>query len=61
MKSIKRDFGLIISTAIIVCGLFVINNALNEEENSSTIIKVDEKTEIRIIEGTKYRCTLINK
>jgi hypothetical protein len=61
LKSIKRDFGLIISTAIIVCGLFVINNALNEEENSSTIIKVDEKTEIRIIEGTKYRCTLINK
>ena len=61
MKSIKRDFGLIISTIIIVCGLFVINNALNEEENSSTIIKVDEKTEIRIIEGTKYHCTIINK
>jgi hypothetical protein len=61
LKSIKRDFGLIISTAIIICGLFVINNALNEEENSSTIIKVDEKTEIRIIEGTKYHCTIINK
>lgn len=61
MKVFKRDLGLIVSTAIVVSGLFLMNNTLNEEEYSSTIIKVDEKTEIRIIEGTKYRCTLINK
>jgi hypothetical protein len=61
LKVFKRDLGLIVSTAIVVSGLFLMNNTLNEEEYSSTIIKVDEKTEIRIIEGTKYRCTLINK
>jgi hypothetical protein len=61
LKGIKRDLGLIISTAIVVSGLFLMNNALNEEDDSSTVIKVDEKTEIRIVEGTKYRCTIINK
>ena len=61
MKSIGRDLGLIISTTIVVSGLFLMNNSLNEEDDSLTTIKIDEKTEIRIIEGTKYHCTIINK
>jgi hypothetical protein len=61
--SLKRDVGLIITTAMIVSGLFIINDSDYIYETNlspSKIIKVDDKTEIRIIEGTKYKCTVIN-
>lgn len=59
--NIKRDLGIIVSTALIVSGLFIANDSLGSitERSSVKIIKIDDKNEIRIVEGTKYRCTIV--
>jgi hypothetical protein len=58
MIKIKNNIGLIISMLLIVSGFLLLNES--PDEDSTTIINVDKKTQIRIVDGVKYRCTLID-
>ena len=60
--NLKREIGLVVATALIVCGLFMINSPDFEEKTSDIkITKIDKNTEIRVVEGNKYRCTLLHE
>ena len=58
MIKIKNNIGLIVSILLIVSGFLLLNES--PDEDSTTIIYVDKKTQIKIIDGVKYRCTLID-
>jgi len=58
MIKIKNNIGLIVSILLIVSGFLFLNES--PDEDSTTIIYVDKKTQIKIIDGVKYRCTLID-
>lgn len=58
MEKIKNNIGLAISIFLVVAGLFLLSES--PDEDSTKIITVDKKTEIRIVEGIKYRCTVID-
>lgn len=60
--NLKREFGIMISTALIVSGLFMMNNlGFEDNESNVKITKIDKNTEIRVVEGNKYRCTLVQE
>jgi hypothetical protein len=60
-----RDIKLTLAVFMICYGLFLLNDFNKESEERSIsktkIIKIDEKTEIRITEGIKYRCIVVDK
>ena len=58
MIKIKNNTGLIVSILLIVSGFLLLNES--PDEDSTTIIYVDKKTQIKIVDGVKYRCTLID-
>jgi hypothetical protein len=58
MIKIKNNIGLIVSILLIVSGFLLLNES--PDEDSTTIIYVDKKTQIKIVDGVKYRCTLID-
>lgn len=60
--NLKREIGIMISTAAIVSGLFMMNNPdFEDNELNAKITKIDKNTEIRVVEGNKYRCTLLHE
>jgi hypothetical protein len=60
--NLKRELGIMISTAAIVSGLFMINSPdFEDNESNAKITKIDKNTEIRVVEGNKYRCTLLHE
>jgi hypothetical protein len=59
------DMKLYFAGSLIFIGFFLIFDSKDEpqDDNSNNqenveIIKIDDKTEIRIVKGEKYRCTL---
>jgi len=58
MIKIKNNTGLIVSILLIVSGFLLLNES--PDEDSTTIIYVDKKTQIKIVDGVKYRCALID-
>lgn len=58
MQDLKRSFGMSIATLIIILGVTIFYR--NSENDSVKIINVDKNTEIRIVEGVKYRCTIMD-
>ena len=60
--NLKRESGLVVATTVIVSGLFMINSPDFEEKTSDIkITKIDKNTEIRVVEGNKYLCTLLHE
>lgn len=61
-----RDLKLTLSIFMICCGFFILKDFYKKEfedfnQTESKIIKIDEKTEIRINNGIKHRCTVVDK
>lgn len=60
-----RDIKLTIAVFMICYGLFLLRDFFQESDErnipKTKIIKIDEKTEIRITEGIKYRCVVVDK
>lgn len=58
MKEFKRSIGISIATLMMITGAIILYTGPESEKEQ--IIYVDKKTEIRIVEGVKYRCTVID-